>query len=411
MKKQLTPAMLDKIAVPKSGRSETGDSVVKGLAMRVTVRGTKSWSFAYRVLGERGINRTGRLLKGVQHRVTIGTYPAIGVADAREKAVALLKQALAGSDPRAGVRAANSLRYGNTLQAVAERMIEDAKQEIDSWEKIEITFRHHVFPRVGKRPIADLTRADIAALLDEVKIARTVATAREVRKHLSRLFSFAHDRALISSNPMAGMRRKDLRYVAGNRVLSDDELKAVWLACDRMGYPYGPAYRLLLLTGQRKREWLHARWSWIDRPNRTLNIPAEAHKSRRGHVVPIPDLAWQILDVLPRRNSSDYIFIGDTGSVAEGESKTDDKLRKLTLDILNELTDKLEAKMAHFTVHDFRRTVRTQMAKLGIATDVCEAVLGHAKQKLNATYNHYEYLLEKRDALARYERHLTEIVS
>lgn len=402
----LTDEIVETLPRPRAGRKEIGDARVRGLILRLTERGVKSWSVIYKVPGEGGVSKTGRLLKGKQHRVTLGTFPLMKVEEARKEAMAILARAEKGVDPRPERRAAAVLRYGNTVKDVADRMIEDAKKTVTSWGKIDVTLRLHVIPRIGHKPISDITRADVEALLDEVKAKNTVATARETRKHLSRLFNFAHGRDLITSNPMAGMRRKDLKYVPGERVLSDDEIRAFWHATGEMGYPYGPAFRLLLLTGQRKREWLHASWKEIDAEARVLTIPAARHKSRRGHIVPLVDTVWEIVDKVPGKNG--YLFLGRTGEVASGGSKVEAKLRELMLTRLRKQDP--EAELPEFTIHDLRRTCETRMAQLGVTEQVCEAVLGHAKPGLRRTYNKYNFLDERRAALDTYAAHIMEVV-
>lgn len=104
------------------------------------------------------------------------------MARAREEARKVLARVEGGVDPRPERRAAAVLRYGNTVEAVAERMVEDAKATVASWQKIDVTLRGHVVPRIGHKPVADVTRADVQALLDAIKRERSVATAREVRK-------------------------------------------------------------------------------------------------------------------------------------------------------------------------------------------------------------------------------------
>lgn len=192
---------------------------------------------------------------------------------------------------------------------------------------------------------------------------------------------------------MAGMRRKDLKYVPGERVLNDAEIRALWSATEQLRYPYGPAFRLLLLTGQRKREWLHASWNEIDTD---LTIPAARHKSRRGHIVPLGAAAWAILNQLPTR--SGYLFVGRTGEVTDGGSSVVEKLQELM------------GNPPPFTIHDLRRTCASRMAQLGIPEAVGEAVLGHAKPGLRRTYDKYSYLDERRAALETYAAHVMEVV-
>lgn len=400
-----TDDVVASLPTPRSGRREIGDARLRGLVLRTTECGAKSWSVIYKVPGERGMSISGRPLKGRQHRITLGPFPLWNVAKAREEAAKVLARVEHGVDPREERREEAALRYGNTVADVADRMIEDAKATVSSWSKIETTLTTHVVPRIGQRPIADITRADVEALLDTLKSERSVATAREVRKHLSRLLNFAHSRDLIAATPMAGMRRRDLQYQPKDRVLNNAELKALWHSTDTLGYPYGPAIRLLLLTGQRKSEWLNATWAEIDRAERTLTVAAARHKSRRGHIVPLTAAAMAIVDELP--GSRGALFIGRTGKMANGSSKVEARLREAMLARMQK--DDPEATLPMFTLHDLRRTCETRMAQLGVPQQVCEAVLGHSKPGLRRTYNKYDYLTERREALTMYAKHLEEV--
>ncbi|MGE0830226.1 MAG: tyrosine-type recombinase/integrase [Hyphomonadaceae bacterium] len=404
----LTDEIAQAIPAPKRGRREVGDIRVRGLAVRVTPAGARTWSVGYKVAGEGGISCSGRLLKGRQHRVTLGSVLTLPIDSARSQALDILRSAERGIDPRTGRRAANEQRYSNTVSNVASRMVADAKLTVPSWPNMDTVLRLHVLPELGTRPVEDITRADIAAHLDQLKRGKSVAVAREARKYLGRLLNFAADRGVIASNPMTGLKRRDLRYVPVTRVLTDAELIAAWRAAGAMPYPYGPALSLLMLTGQRRREILHTSWADIDRKERLLRIPPERHKQGRGHVVPLSDAAWTVLQAIPQRRGQQHLFIGRTGNVADLPSNIADKFILLVqANLPPEFLDQEEP--AAFTIHDLRRTCKTRLAALGVRADVRDAVLGHAPEGMDRTYNHYEYLKECRIALELYARHILEL--
>ena len=109
------------------------------------------------------------------------------------------------------------------------------------------------------------------------------------------MFVWACERDLLAANPISGV--SDLvKKIPRDRVLDMDELCAVWRACDVLRYPFGPLYRLLLLTGCRRGEWAGAKWSWVDVGASEFHIPSEAHKSGRGLIVPLSPVALAILD-------------------------------------------------------------------------------------------------------------------
>lgn len=411
-KRRFTDQMLERLRPPASGRIELGDEVVPGLVLRVTTSGVKSFSVIYKVPGEGGVSGTGRLLVGRQHRITIGQYPLLGLAQAREKARELLGTVSEGRDPRPERRAANELRHTNTVETVAKRFIEqDAKRTVASWQNIQRVLDLHVIPRLGATPIRDVRRSDVHELLDELVSADKVGTAREVRKHLSRLFNWAVDRELLTDSPVHGLRRGDLDPNAdAGRALTNDELRHIWKAAGDLGYPFGPWYQLLILTGRRRDEWAAARRSEIDATNRLHDLPKDRHKSRRGHVLPMSDPAWAIIDALPVWPGNDYHLLStDAGKGhIKGFSKAKTRLDAVALKLMQKAD--AEAKLLPYRVHDFRVTCETRLADLGFNQDVRDAVLGHAKPGLQKTYNKHEYLDEKREAMAAYGAHILGIV-
>ena len=351
--------------------------------------------------GEGGVSPNGRLLTGKQHRVTLGNWPAIGLVAARERARELLGSVTEGRDPRTELREANLLRVSNTVEAVTRRFIEqDAQRTVATWKKIERCMELHVLPELGDRPIQEVRRAEIHELLDDLVGQGRVGTAREVRKHLSRLFNWALDREIIADNPVNGMVRNDLvANGEAGRALSDDEIRALWNAALVMGYPFGPFYRLLLLTGQRRGEWARARRSEIDGDRHLLEIPSARYKSGRDHVVPLSDPVREIVDALPEWSGNDYYILSSrAGRVPiSGFSKAKRRL------------DELAGGLSPWRAHDLRVTCESRLADLGFVQEVRDAVLGHAKPGLQRTYNKHDYMNEKREALAAYAEHLLEV--
>ena len=148
------------------------------------------------------------------------------------------------------------------------------------------------------------------------------------------------------------------------RVLDDAELRAFWHATEQMGYPFGPLFQLLLLTGCRKSEIAGARWCEID--NAVLTIPAERFKSNAQHLVPLSSKALTIIESLPRMG--DYLFGGD--KPVSSLSKPKDWLDKLMVSG----ADAAGVAVAPFRTHDLRRTVRTRLASLKVSEIVAEMV-------------------------------------
>lgn len=188
------------------------------------------------------------------------------------------------------------------------------------------------------------------------------------------------------------MRRPELAYLPRERVLTMSELRRVWDAAGKIGYPFGTLVRLLLLTAQRRAEIANARHSWLHADLRSLEIPASHYKTDRPQVVPLSEPALAIFKELPLWNAGDHL-LSTTGGVrpVSGFSKT-----KAELDEICGFSD--------WTFHDLRRSAATHMARLGVPQEHIERVLGHAIEGIAGTYNRYSYLEEKRTALERWGR-------
>jgi hypothetical protein len=414
-KKMFTEAGLERLRAPDQGRVEYGDSVVPGLMLRISETGVKSWSVLYKIKGEGGASpTTGRPLKGTQRRISLGQYPILGVKQAREAAIDVLQKSLLGTDARVVRNEALLARGSTTVEAVAKRFLDqEAKPNIESWSKIERAFELHVYPEWRNRTLADIRRRDVHALLDGLIAKGKTGTASDVRKHLSRLFNWAIDREIIAENPLSGLKRKDLQYKAdAGRALTDDELRAIWKAAQRMGYPFGPYFQLMILTGQRRTEWADAKHSEVCPKRKVLEIPKARFKGRRDHVVPLPPEAWAIYAAMPRWNGADpYLFSTQAGEAPiSGFSKAKASLDELATEELRKALNDPEAILGKYRIHDFRVTCESRLADLGFNQDVRDAVLGHAKVGLQRTYNKHDYADEKRQALEAYAKHVMGVV-
>lgn len=383
MKKKLTEMAVDKMNPVAGQRLEVFDTLTPGLALRITEGGKKSWSVMYRVAGRGdGGNR------GALRRMTLGAYPLIDLKAARDKARAALELADRGDDPSDKRRDELEEKRDSTVNNIAARYVAlRLKPSVKKWHDADRLLRLHVLPDWGNTPIGDIRRRDGQKLLDKVLMDHGKGIAREVRKHVVAMFNWAHDRDEVGMNVLAGMKRPDLAYAERERVLTMDELKAVWAAADKMGYPFGPMVRLLILTAQRRAEISGLRRDWLLPDQQAFEVPASYYKTDRPQVVPLSAPALAIVEGLPKWNSGDFLLSTTAGRVpVSGFSKA-----KARIDTLSGIEG--------WTLHDLRRSAATHMARLGIAPKHVEMVLGHATEGVAGIYNRYEYLAEKRAAL------------
>ena len=402
----------DPAVAPPSGRMEIEDAVCPGLLLRVTPRGVKSFSVIYKVPGEGGTNANGRLIVGSQHRITLGSTPPLQLKAAREQARKIIQSATEGRDPRDDRRERNLIRHSNKFTTAQKRFIErEIKPNLKAWKTIESVLRLHVEPHWGDRPIQDIRRSDVHELLDDLVERGKMPIAREVRKHLSRFFNWAVDREIVKDSPIHGLKRGDLeKNEEAGRALTDIELRYIWHSASGLGYPFGPLYQLLLLTGQRRNEWAAASRSEINTEKSWLEVPKARYKGGRDHIIPIVDEVGSIIDALPVWSGNDYFIFSTRNGVVpvSGFSKAKFRLDKAILKAMK--VGDLEAKLHYYRVHDFRVTCETRLAHLGFNQEIRDAVLGHAKPGLQKTYNKYGYFEEKKAALAAYAKHIMEVM-
>lgn len=394
------------LKAPPDRRVEYNDASTAGLGIRVTPSGAATFSVTYRPKTGGGPSpTTGRELKGPQRRLTLGQYPTVTLGTARQRASEIMDKVAEGKDPAVEDRTRPAPR---DVASVKERYIQrHARLSLVKWRDVESLLDRMVIPEWGRRHIKTITRADAHDLLDKVAEKHGPKLAADVRKYTSGMLSWAIDRSLIDTNPMHRLKRPDdERYKPRERVLSDEELAVVWRAASQCAYPMGPCVQLLALTGARRDNIGGARWQWVDAIERTLTVPSDKFKSRRPHVVPLSDAAWQIVETLPRFNDVDWLFRASRG---ERHINGWDSMKRRLDRVAAEVND--NETLPHWTLHDLRRTAKTNLARLRVDSDIRDRVLGHAKRGMDPVYDQHDYLDEKREALEKLARHVLEVVS
>src|SRR5580704_842933 len=269
---------------PAGRREEFQDAIVPGLALRVTDTGNKSFVLVAR-FPTHPKNPTRR---------AIGRYGAVGLEDARARARQWLEWIERGVDPAvedARQAAVSQRKQVNTFAAVAADFLDrhgrTLKKEAEARRIIEGEF----VKRWGARPAADITPQDVSIAIRAIVARGAPYQAHNAFGYLRRLYSWAigTQEYGIASSPIERLSPKDLigKREPRERTLIDAELRKVWLAAEAMGYPYGPVFRLLILTGQREREVADMSWSEIDLGNRLWTVPAGRMKGGSAHAVPL----------------------------------------------------------------------------------------------------------------------------
>ncbi len=396
--KHLTDPGIAKMAkAPKGKRVERYDSGADGLCLRITDRGSKTWCISYHFPDEDGRTK--------HHRFTIGPWPAIGVAEARETARLVKSQARARIDPKAvreeardKERVAAKTKTRLTFKAIAENYIALEVPGLKRGSESESLIRKMLMPEWGDRQASKIEPSDLTELTDQLQKDEKPMAARRVYEIATRVFNWAQGRGDIKRSPFEGIK-PPVKKIPRQHKLKEHEIKALWPVLIEQGYPFGPLQQLLLLLGQRRSEVAEMRWSEVNSKMREWTIPAERSKNDSEHIVPLPDAAFDILDNLPRFTEGDFIFTTTAGRrPVSGFSKA--KLRT------DQLLHNQDSPIADWRVHDLRRTCRSEMARLGVPEIVGERVLNHLPKGLAKTYNVHEYLDEKREALAKWAQEI-----
>src|SRR5262249_43086145 len=188
-------------------------------------------------------------------------------------------------------------------------------------QETERLLRQHVLPRWRGRMVHEVTRRDVLDILDRVVDAGAPIAANRVLAAVRKFFNWCVARDIIAASPCAGVKPPTAER-ARDRVLSDDELRLVWQAANKLGGTFGPLVKLLALTGQRRDEVAQMRWNEIDIDNRLWTLPPARVKNNQPHEVPLSGAAVTVLNNVPRAAGSPYVFTTNDGaSPASGYSK------------------------------------------------------------------------------------------
>ena len=391
MSKALTAKAIEKFQPDPERRREVPDGLLPGLYLVVQPSGAKSWAVRYRANGKPA-------------KLTLGRFPAIKLSKARELARDNLEAVAKGSNPAAEKRAARAVSGAvslpDTVGALCDLYIErHLKPNVRRWENnAGPEIENHIRPRLGNLAVAALTRAHVREVVRRIGDVHPVA-ANRVLARVRAVLNWAMAEDLVEVNVAAGIKRPT-RESPVDRILPDAELRAIWQATDRLKYPARDFARLLILSGQRRDDVRLMRWPEIDLEGKMWTIPAARYKSRRAHMVPLPEAMADILKALPERDTGGYVLSLDGGK----KPYSNVSRPKVTLD--------KAAKVSGWTWHDVRRTMRTGLSRLGIREDIAERTIGHAVGgRLGRTYNLHDFADEKRRALETWAAHVQGLAS
>jgi integrase len=444
MSKRLTAGAIEKLK-PEASRREVPDGGCPGLYLVIQPTGAKSWSLRFRSPVERdgtGQRKAKKLTLGPLAIVPSQDDPKIGhpltLVQARALATAAMGEVANHRDP---THARREERAKEREQAIRADTIDVASVEfLDRYkgrkkqglrESTRLLTAFYLGLKrdpenAGKwiktgggilkvwsgRPIASITKRDVIQLIEATADKGHGVTANRTLTVLKTFFAWAVKRDMLAASPAAAVDAP-AQEQSRDRILSDVELAALWRAteAEKVGSPFKPWIQLLILTAVRRDELREAPWSEFDLDAALWKLPAARVKNNREHVVPLSDMALDILKKMKRVRGG--LLFTTTGSTPiSGLSGAKERLHDRMVADLHKIDP--EHNLKPWTLHDLRRTVASGLQVLGIPIEVVEAVLNHKSGTLRGVagiYARHDYLPEKTRALQAWAAHVRQVVT
>jgi integrase len=373
-----------------------------GLYLRIRDGGGAGWTFRYK-------------LHGRDRWLDVGNPRDTSLAKARVAARAERAKVDAGRDPIGERRAADELaRKRGTFAELAEEWYRaEVADKLKHPEAVRRALDNYLIKKLGRTPATEVRPADCARLLDDVR-DKHPTTANDLLRHLKAIFAFGIRRHRVDGSPVAAfVAAKDAggKEESRTRALSRIELGQLFAAIREESTFGGDnllLVRLLLALCVRKGELFAAEWTEFDLDGTTddgpvWHLPAARSKTGAAQDIPLSPVvvAW-LRAAQDLAASSDWVF------PARRRDKRG-RYKHVGMDTLNVALGRVKHNLEPFTIHDFRRTARTQLAELGVAPHVAELCLNHKPKGVEAVYNRHTYYAERRAALEAWAVQLAQI--
>lgn len=403
MAKAFTTKGIEAAKPDPNKRLEIPDAGLSGLYLVIQPSGAKAWALRYRFAGKPA-------------KLTLGRWPLMTLADARAAAADAIGKVELGENPAVQKKATKAARLEaqlserdlvkTLLDQFQKRHLSKLKSGDHAWQFLN----RFVLPAWGDRDIHTITKRDLIDLLDEIADSGRMTTANRVLAHVRKFFNWCVERDVLSSSPATGVK-PPAKETSRDRVLTDQEMRWFWQACDRVGQPWGSMGKVLLLTGQRLGEV--AQMTDAEVTGNVWHLASERTKNGRAHDVPLSNPCRDVLgDVERIKGKAGYVFTTTGTSPLQGFHKGRERIAKAMEEIAaDEMGEAVE--IPHWGFHDLRRTAATGMARLGTPVRVTEAVLNHISGTgggIVAVYQRHDYAEEKACALEAWGRFVMALV-
>ena len=388
------------------------DDVLKGFGLRVTTSGRRVFIFQYRV-GQR------------VRRTVLGYWGSeLTTAQARRKAEALRGQVRDGRDPVSERKAAVVEKAA--AETAAKAAVIEAAYTVDALIS-DWTLHHLAHRSAGYRrrvpvemrralhalldtPATAVDRAAAVKVLDAAKAGSGPVAANRLHAEVRACWGWAVKRGSLPTNPWSAAPRPLQRERPRERILTDDEVGALYAAVEALSEPWNVLIRLLILTGQRRGEVSGMRWDELDLEAGRWSLPGVRTKNGSAHVVPLTSDAVALLRSVKRRQGSVFVFEGRGGVAMSGFTHVKARLEAL----LTEAMKGSGRDPAPWVLHDLRRTMATGLQRLGVRLEVTEALLNHvsgSRAGIVGVYQQHSWAKEKVDALTAWNAHVINVAS
>lgn len=364
-----------------------------GLVVEVQPGGSLSWIYRYRHGGR-------------PQSVRLGRYPVVTLREARDKRLEAARLVFQGKSPSAEKRAAKrALNAKMTVAEVSEIYLEEiVRRDRKDAAIMERYFRREINPTLGTLFPSDVTPQHVLTIADRMKERGVPMAALDARNLLKRFFDFAIARQIATFNPAAAIPARMVAVPRSrDRTLTADEVKTYLtkLYQSNIARRYKLALHLILLTLVRKSELVLAKWVDLDLEHGEWRIPPENNKIAKEKVVYLSAQAIAMLTELKT-------LAGESEHVLPGRNKPKQPVTKT---VLNSTLRSLEFGIAHFTIHDSRRTASTMLHEMGWHSDVIEKALGHEIGGVRGIYNRAQYADQRREMLQQWADFVDKVMT
>lgn len=393
--KAFTAESVKSLPIPEKGSKWHREG--QGFAVRCLSNGTRTFYYVYEIQGKR-------------RYITLGQVGEISLARARKEAKALRARVKTGEDPQferqelAKLSALERSQTDGTLTfaELTEAYIRDwCQRNKKSWKEDQRILNAYFSPTLANVRITEIVKGDISKLLAKIRERGKTTQENRALACVRAMFNWAVSQDYLETNPCIGLKAN--KEKSRDRVLSDDEIRTLWLGLENPSFHVAIAsvLKLQLLLGLRVGEACSLHWSDIN--GDWLTIPPDRTKNGREHRILLTRDSRKIIDSAPTHSIEKYIF----SARGDGKPINPDSVQKA----LSRVFYRREINLTPFRTHDLRRTFGTRLAKLGTKREVIDRALNHVDSSVHAVYNRHDFDQELEKALLSWHRELKKIIS